>query len=158
MNLHMLRSLRILMLSLGVLGFLLQTLAGGAGAGQALCVGCERSWWTVTTPCDPANGIDCCDEDEGGGDTPALPGHNPLAHGQNECGCIDVPLPGHTTISVATARIDLAGELSVHQPVAVMSLPWSWDVPATITSWARAGPRSPPRQLLPMSRCTVLVI
>jgi hypothetical protein len=157
----MLRSLRILMVSLGVLGFMLQSLAGGgrgAVAGQALCVGCERSWWTVSPPCDPASAIDCCDEDENGGDTPVLPGHQPLAHGQNECGCIDVPLPGHARTAVVTARIDLAGKLSVHQPVAVMSPPWSWEVPATITSWARAGPRSPPRQLLPLSRCTVLVI
>lgn len=158
MTLHMLRSLHILMMSLGILGFLLQTFAKGAGAGQALCVGCETSWWTVRLPCDAANGIDCCEVEEETGDASAFRVNQPSAHGQNECGCIDVPLHGHATVAVATARIDPAGEPATHPPAPVLGLSRSLDVPTTIMSWARAGPRSSPRQLAPRSRCTVLVI
>lgn len=149
--------LRNLIVCLGALGFLIQAIVGSGGAGRALCVGCDQTWWTVSSPCDPAGGVDCCSGDEAAQDTHVHPSQ-PLAHNENDCGCIDVPLPDHAVSAVAVERADLSG----HFVTLAYALPmWSCvptDGPTPTEAWARAGPKSPPRLLLPQSRFTVLVI
>jgi hypothetical protein len=151
------RSLQLALVVLGALGFLLQSLCMGIPAGLSLCIGCKHGGWIVSAPCEHGGGPNCCEgegEVEGPGD-PMLP----VAHGERDCGCIDIPLMSGTAMTASAPRID---SLTTHlftaaAPVAI--LPPGMNVASGCTAIRpRAGPSSPPRLLAPSSRRTVLVL
>ncbi|MBM4109275.1 MAG: hypothetical protein FJ255_10785 [Phycisphaerae bacterium] len=153
----MVQPLRNLLIVLGVVGFLLQALAVGGGAGQAMCVGCERGWWTISPPCAPEQGVDCCDKGEDDGTTPAHSDHS-QGRSNDDCGCIDIPLPHGTPLAAAAPRIEQGSGWDTPVAIAVLWQRRTRDVFPIRTTWARAGPESAPRLLTPLARFTVLVI
>lgn len=154
---HMLRYLRNLMVSFGVLGFVLQSLVGGVGAGRALCVGCEQGGWMVGRPCDPVVQVDCCAEEGATGQAPLTPGL-PAAHVASDCECIDVPLPHRSTAVLTAARADAPNESVIHPDALIAWHGFELNAAPVRASWARAGPRAPSGLAPAQPRFTVLVI
>lgn len=156
----MVRYLRTLIVCYGVLGFLLQALVGGSSAHHALCVGCAYDLRTIGSPCDPVDRVSCCDADPAVNADQQEAAHPQasLPQGKNDCGCIDVLLP-HQPMAVLTApsverQTDSVGDA----PSLLICCCFTCAERYSGTILARAGPRSPPRSLLPQYLCTVLVI
>lgn len=144
---------------LGVFGFLVQTLCAGFPAGHTLCIGCEHGGWTICAPANVEAPSRCCDGDDDHDDA-LPPDHSlPTFQGKNECGCIDVPLIGGLCVTMPSPRID-ASDFNVFRLATALALdPTSLIVvPTCEGTWPGAGPRDPPRLLMPSSRCTVLVL
>lgn len=153
----MLRRLHSLTVCFGVLGFLLQSIAGATGARSALCVGCDQTWLTVSVPCDPVADLDYCDDAEPQSQLPFDP-HQPRLHGQDDCACVDVPLPARAEFAMTAARADPSNHLSAHAPAPLMASWPEWKTTHARETRAECGPRPPPGSVLPQPRCTVLVI
>lgn len=148
--------IQLALVLLGVLGFLLQSFSLGVPAGHRLCIGCDREWWTVGAHSDESTGSGCCETEH----EADLPGDStqPVAIGERECGCIDLPLMGGTVVIAAAPRVTSPNTLfSKAAPVAMEPL-------AMLVEWrrtavrARAGPCLPPRLPTPLSQRTVLVL
>lgn len=142
---------RISMVLLCLTGVMAQALGGGL-AGSVLCIGCERTGWTIA-PAQEALRGDCCVDERESSEVPQDRG----VQAQQRCGCLTVPLGQGPRHVVASPRLDTS-----HDAVAVCATPavaLVTIVPARQSEiWPRAGPTHPPRLLSPSSRRTVLVI
>jgi|GEM_PF-5591478 len=158
----MIRTLKLVLVCLAALAFLARSLSGGGlgtaqsgGLPLSLCIGCGSGSLglpVVSPPCQPAAG-DYCGEVHG--QVTAETGTSLAA--PESCGCIDVPLDGDGRM-VLTAKAGVPDSSSCvallpEVTLACLSLP---DLREALLPATRAGPWPPP--MLPISRCTVLVL
>lgn len=148
---------RILFSALCLVSLLIQSLGGGIGMGGVICIGCDRGGWAISFSADHGNVTDscgntCCDKDEADRSTTQT-----AVHGEERCGCVDVPLGSGVPI--------VSTELRVNSSHAVIGVFVAGVIPSATALlecqteiWCRAGPKHPPRLLSPSSRRTVLVI
>jgi len=142
---------------LSALGFLLQSFCTGVPAGQRLCLGCEGSGWTVSTPVEIGAERGCCGEDGDG--TPQKNPTAPIAPGERDCGCVDVPLVSGTALAVAAPRADRFEGSESDSSGLTAVLPRAMAAEARwIGNLAETNSSFPPRLPTPRSRRTVLVL
>ena len=137
-----------------LLGFWLQAVLGNVAFQRSLCVGCEDGGWTISAPCGEAKEVGCCSGDH---DSEAIDQSQTRLTEGEDCGCIDLPLPSDTILTVQS-RAEQISEVAFYLPCVPAWKAPTFDIPAFGIARARAGPLLLTGLSTPISRRTVLVI
>ena len=143
---------RISVTVLCMIGLLVQSLGGGLSSG-VLCIGCERTGWTITGPESQTGPRDCCDDESESND----PSQQDSLKLERRCGCVSVPLTQGIQFSVISPRLETQSDVIATAVLPNVTLTCAI-LECQSEIWTRAGPTHPPRLLSPSSRRTVLVI
>lgn len=150
------RLIHHLLLTMGILGFFLQTLAGGVEIARSLCVGCEGIGWRVSESQQPLEFTQCCADGEPAGLTDAE--HLSARSNGDDCSCVRVLLPAKASPTAPDSRAHIPSHEAMPIQAVMASPSFSPDCLNFGLTGRRSEPEYPPRLLSPQSRATVLMI